>query len=723
MIGRIVDARTRRGRRLTYAALGGRRARRSSSRRACCALTGQSEEERVAARRARRRAGDGADRGAQRRHAQRARAAAGCSTATTGSLVTAAHVVNRGERFFVDDGREASAWSASRRARTSPCCGSDGGLRGRSRWRSATPARARPCSRSASPRPRTPASPPRPPAASSPPRARAFRDPGVRRARLPRRDPHRHRARPRLLRRPARRPRRPRRRASTRPRGRPAPTDRPLQGANYAVAADRARARARDAAPRPLDRLDRRDASATRRRATSPTRGAAARPLGPGRRAGHRRRRGRACATTTTSSAIDGRPVGRARSRAGAAPPPASASGETAELDARHAGPGAAGRSTCASSCSRSVRAHELPRRRDRRRRHRRLRARRLPRRGGRVRPARASATTIAAGASGRNSGIVQHPMDPALIRSSPRRSATTATSPRYGFALPASRTGLLMLAEDEAALARRARRAARAATRSSAPEALRPGEPATARAGARPARSPACGCTPATPCRRPRPTARVRRPRRGRRRAAIRIGAAAALAPGGLAVDGAHVPAGAVVVAAGPWTPELVDPTGAWRPIVAAVGRQRRGAPGRRRRATRWRRWGSSDLVAEPGEPPPLFSLVTAGDTSSLGSTFLPDEPDAAARRAAACTRAARASCPRSPARRSRRCAPAPARCRPTGGRCWAARPDATTCSSPPATGRGASRSARRRPGSSPTSCSAASRRSRAAFDPARFA
>ena len=93
---------------------------------------------------------------------------------------------------------------------------------------------------------------------------------------------------------------------------------------------------------------------------------------------------------------------------------------------------------------------------------------------------------------------------------------------------------------------------------------------------------------------------------------------------------DGERVAASDVVVAAGPWTPAIVDPSGAWKPIV--------------------RRWGVVVPVTLP-EPPMhvleeaeisiepdaeedddaahAFSLVTAAGSSSLGSTFLVEEPD----------------------------------------------------------------------------------------------
>jgi glycine/D-amino acid oxidase-like deaminating enzyme len=115
-----------------------------------------------------------------------------------------------------------------------------------------------------------------------------------------------------------------------------------------------------------------------------------------------------------------------------------------------------------------------------------------------------------------------------------------------------------------------------------------------------------------------------------------IRIGEASlwrdADAVRGVVVDGSTLPAGDVLVAAGPWTPSIVDPSDGWRPIV--------------------RRWGvvvpvaledpprhvleEAEISIEPGageasdaEAGHAFSLVTADGSSSLGSTFLAQEPD----------------------------------------------------------------------------------------------
>jgi len=94
-----------------------------------------------------------------------------------------------------------------------------------------------------------------------------------------------------------------------------------------------------------------------------------------------------------------------------------------------------------------------------------------------------------------------------------------------------------------------------------------------------------------------------------------------------GVLVEGERVPAGAVLVAAGPWTPAVIDPSGGWRPIRPV--------------------WGVNVEVTLEDPPaaileeagvegavqgttaPLLFSIVTADGRSALGSTFLDAEPD----------------------------------------------------------------------------------------------
>jgi glycine/D-amino acid oxidase-like deaminating enzyme len=111
-----------------------------------------------------------------------------------------------------------------------------------------------------------------------------------------------------------------------------------------------------------------------------------------------------------------------------------------------------------------------------------------------------------------------------------------------------------------------------------------------------------------------------------------------------GVMRDGSLEPAGNVVVAAGPWTPAAVDPSGRWRPIrpiwgvvlaVALAAAPRHGLE-------------AIDIDIEPDEPGSTragddgprpaadagvdFSLVPAVGSSALGSTFLTEEPDPAA-------------------------------------------------------------------------------------------
>lgn len=234
----------------------------------------------------------------------------------------------------------------------------------------------------------------------------------------------------------------------------------------------------------------------------------------------------------------------------------------------------------------------------------------------------------IAAGASGRNSGVVQHPMEPALTPLFTETVGHYRDLAAHGFELPAEPNGLLMLAEDEAALAPDLA-ALRGGYPELAPEALAPGEPAQVEpslapqlAGVRLHTGFAVPPAAATAAFAARATAAGAR---------IAIGASAALTPGGITVGGEHVPADTVVVAAGPWTPPLVDPTGSWRPISPLWGvnaEVRLDAPPRHA----LEEVGVEQLIAQRGAPPPLFSLVTANGSSSLGSTFLADPPDAAA-------------------------------------------------------------------------------------------
>jgi len=251
--------------------------------------------------------------------------------------------------------------------------------------------------------------------------------------------------------------------------------------------------------------------------------------------------------------------------------------------------------------------------------------------------------TAIAGGASGRNSGIVQHPFDPVLAglyRASLEEYRGPASADA-GFAIPDEPAGLLYVGHSPEA-ARREAAAWLAAWPASRPEVLAAEElhrlePSLAEDLV------ACRLAigfPVAPALATNAFAAIG----GRHGAEIVIGAARPEIVAGRAigvrVDGRSEPAGAVLVAAGPWTPELLDPTGAWRPIQPVWGVVASLAldPAPRHALE------SADISIEPddrgdarlspGTDQPSdaevdFSLVPAAASSALGSTFLPAEPD----------------------------------------------------------------------------------------------
>jgi glycine/D-amino acid oxidase-like deaminating enzyme len=242
----------------------------------------------------------------------------------------------------------------------------------------------------------------------------------------------------------------------------------------------------------------------------------------------------------------------------------------------------------------------------------------------------------IAAGASGRNSGVVQHPFDPVLI------DLHLETLELYraleGFALPERPAGLLSVTRDVDG----ARRLAAALATSHPtlrptfllPDDLRRLEPAVAPGVA------ACRLDIGYPV---APAAATRAYAAWAEALGVEIrtgsGASLSVRPDG-AIDGVvtddarRLGANDVVVAAGPWSPAIIDPGGAWQPIR--------------------RSWGvvvpltlptppvhvmeEAEISIEPGSPADTadaahaFSLVTAEGTTSLGSTFLGVEPEPAA-------------------------------------------------------------------------------------------
>ena len=232
----------------------------------------------------------------------------------------------------------------------------------------------------------------------------------------------------------------------------------------------------------------------------------------------------------------------------------------------------------------------------------------------------------VAAAASGRNSGSIQHPFDRVL-------SELHAETLRHyreleGFELPERPAGVLMLARD-----RRPLESARAEIARLWPE-LRPAlvggrdlrrlEPGLAR------ELWACRLETGYPV---RPAAATlafaaRAPRAG---ALLHEGRAAWpwVRSGqirGVFAGHERCAAGSVLVAAGPWTPEVIDPTRAWSPIEPVWGvvvEVRLANPPRHVLEEA----GVEDVAA--GAAGSLFSLVSSAGVVSLGSTFLAEEPD----------------------------------------------------------------------------------------------
>jgi glycine/D-amino acid oxidase-like deaminating enzyme len=84
-------------------------------------------------------------------------------------------------------------------------------------------------------------------------------------------------------------------------------------------------------------------------------------------------------------------------------------------------------------------------------------------------------------------------------------------------------------------------------------------------------------------------------------------------------------------LVAAGPWTPGVVDPKGGWRPIAPVWGvvadveldEQPRHVLEEAEIPELAEALGAGQAA------PHLFSLVSCGNRNGLGSTFTPDKPD----------------------------------------------------------------------------------------------
>jgi D-amino-acid dehydrogenase len=256
--------------------------------------------------------------------------------------------------------------------------------------------------------------------------------------------------------------------------------------------------------------------------------------------------------------------------------------------------------------------------------------------------------TEVAAAASGRNSGVIQHPFDPVLValyRRSVDLYRDLAAELPEAFGLPAEPAGLLMVGP--AAVAGVTSELA-AAWADAYPEAKPEAVAGSALTTLEPALAgdlAACRLDIGYPVA-PDAATRAYAALASRLGARIVTASEAFLAvdvdgSAGVLADGIHVAADAVVVAAGPWTPSVIAAVGSgagpvWPPIRSSWGVVASVALPRAPRHV----LEEVDIQIEPtddgagggaGEPALTaegfgFSLVPADGASTLGSTFLPE-------------------------------------------------------------------------------------------------
>ena len=235
----------------------------------------------------------------------------------------------------------------------------------------------------------------------------------------------------------------------------------------------------------------------------------------------------------------------------------------------------------------------------------------------------------IGAGASGRNSGAVQHPFDPVLVELHLETLALYRALD--GFSLPDEPVGLLNVTHDVEG-ARRLTADCLANYPHLRPSFVGPDEMPSLEPVMAPGVA-ACRLAIGYPV---APAAATNAYAAWARRLGveIRLGEGATIwrdghrALGAQLASGERIVAGDVLVAAGPWTPAIVDPGGTWRPIRSSWGvvvSIELAAPPKHVME-------EAEISIEPdddGGSGMAFSLMTADGATSLGSTFLEDEPD----------------------------------------------------------------------------------------------
>jgi glycine/D-amino acid oxidase-like deaminating enzyme len=255
-------------------------------------------------------------------------------------------------------------------------------------------------------------------------------------------------------------------------------------------------------------------------------------------------------------------------------------------------------------------------------------------------------ATAIGAGASGRNLGAIQHPFDAVLapLYYASLEAYRALAADDDGFAMPPRPAGVLMINRDAEASRRQVERLT-AAVPGLAVEFVTTEEVAVAEPSLVPGFA-ACRLETGYPI--PPASANAAFARLATERGAqIRVGASAepwiedGTVRGVTLTDGTRQAAGSVLIAAGPWAPPLVDPTGSWEPIKRTWGVTVQldlgdAAPHHvieedevdavNRPLVAAARAAEGEPEADPHS---IFTVAASGGISTLGSTFLPSEPD----------------------------------------------------------------------------------------------